>query len=451
MIARTIPELLIPPEPEGPTGLRALQAMWRHKTILAALEVFHADLGDIFRITLPGFRPIMLAGPEAGRFVLVSGRSDLRWRTEGDPVTNLLRRGVLVTDGDEHDALRREMDPSLHRRTLAGYVKAMLRGADRATADWADGASRDMLVDMRRAALLILMETLFSVDFHPDLPRLWPSILRTLKYISPGPWIVWRGAPRPGYAGARRQMDEYLHNIIAARREILRRSAHLPRARDQNDTQSDLLGALIASGMSDDLIRDQLLTMLIAGHDTSTALLAWALYLLGTHPDAMARARTEVDTVVGTDAPSIDRIGELRFLDRVVKETLRLYPPIHVGTRTAAVDLDFQGYRIPAGTRVLYSIYLTHRDPRHWPDPHVFDPDRFLPERARSRAHYTYLPFGGGPRNCIGFAFAEVEARIVLARLLQQFDLRLERDDVHPHMGATLEPRPGVKMRVRRR
>jgi len=445
MIARTMPHLLDPPEPKGPTGLRALQAMWLRKTILAALEVFRADLGDIFRITLPGFKPIMLAGPEAARFVLVSGRGDLRWRTEGDPVTQLLRRGVLVTDGDEHDALRREMDPALHRRTLAGYVEAMLYGTDRVTADWSDGESRDMLVDMRRAALLILMETLFSVDFYADMPRLWSSILRTLKYISPGPWIMWRGMPRPGYARALRQMDEYLYSSIAARR------AHLPRTQGQNDGRSDLLGLLIASGMSDDLIRDQLLTMLIAGHDTSTALLAWALYLLGRHPEAMKRARAEVDAVLGGGAPTIDRIGDLRFLDRVVKETLRLYPPIHIGTRTAAADMEFRGYGIPAGTRVLYSIYLTHRDPKHWPDPHAFDPDRFLPERARARAHYTYLPFGGGPRNCIGFAFAEVEARIVLARLLQQFDLRLERDDVHPHMGATLEPRPGVRMRVRRR
>jgi cytochrome P450 len=438
MIARTIPHLLEPPEPAGATGLRALQAMWRRKTILAALEVFHADLGDIFRITLPGFRPIMLAGPEAARFVLVSDRGDLRWRTEGDPVTRLLRRGVLVTDGDEHDALRREMDPALHRRMLAGYVAAMLRGADRVTADWADGASRDMLVEMRRAALLILTETLFGVDLAPDLTALWPSILKTLAYISPGLWIIWRGAPRPGYARALRQMDEYLYHLIAARRA---------RAGDAQD----LLGGLIASGMSDDLIRDQLLTMLIAGHDTSTALLAWALYLLGRHPDALARARAEVDAVLGSDEPTIDRIGELRYLDRVVKEALRLYPPIHVGTRTAAMDLEFNGYRIPAGARVLYSIYLTHRDPRHWPDPHTFDPDRFLPERARERAHYTYLPFGGGPRICIGFAFAEVEARIVLARLLQQFDLQLERGDVHPHMGATLEPRPGVRMHARRR
>lgn len=438
MIAKTMPHLLNPPEPQGLTGLHALRAMWQRRTILAALEVFHRELGDIFRITLPGFKPIMLAGPEANRFVLIISRVDLRWRTEGDPVTSLLRRGVLVTDGEEHDALRRRMDPSLHRRMLSGYVEAMWRSADRVTAAWTDNAPRDMLVEMRRIALLILTKTMFGVDFAPDLRALWPSILKTLAYISPGPWILWRNLPRPGYTRALKRVDDYLYRIIAARRA-------------QPGSADDLLGALIASGLSDGLIRDQLLTMLIAGHDTSTALLAWALYLLGAHPDAMARARAEVDAVLGRRMPAIEHAAQLPYLDRVVKETLRLYPPIHLGTRTAAMDLEFNGYRIPAGARVLYSIYLTHRDPRYWPDPDRFDPERFAPESSKARAPYTYVPFGGGPRICIGFAFAEAEVKIVLARLLQQFKLTFTGHPVHPHMGATLEPRPGVMMHARRR
>jgi len=438
MIAETTTPLAHPPEPQGLTGLHALRAMWQRRTVLAALEVFHRELGDIFRITLPGFKPIVLAGPEANRFVLITSRHDLRWRTEGDPVTSLLRRGVLVTDGDEHDVLRRQMDPSLHRRMLSGYVEAIWRSADRVTVAWKDDALCDMLVEMRRIALLILTETMFGVDFAPDLKALWPSILKTLAYISPGPWILWRNLPRPGYARALKRMDDYLYRIIAARRA------------NPGDA-SDLLGALIAAGLSDDLIRDQMLTMLIAGHDTSTALLAWALYLLGTHPDAMARARSEVDTVLGRQPPTLEHAAQLLYLDQVVKETLRLYPPIHLGTRTAAMDLEFNGYRIPAGTRVLYSIYLMHRDPKYWPDPDRFAPERFAPDQNRSPAAYTYVPFGGGPRICIGFMFAEVEAKIVLARLLQQSDLTFTGHAVHPHMGATLEPRPGVRMRARRR
>lgn len=411
--------------------------------MLAALEVIHAEMGDVFRLPLPGFSPVVLVGPEANRFVTVTGRDDLRWRFEGDPVTRLLKQGLLVTDGPFHDDLRHRMNPALHKQMLAGYIEKMWRNTDRILDSWTNRSAPDMLVEMRRIALLILTDTLFRIDLYPQLHRLWPTILRTLAYISPGLWLLWPGIPRPGYARALREMDRFLYEIIAARRA-------LPGAPD------DLLGLLAASpDMSADLIRDQLLTMLIAGHDTSTALLAWALYLLGSHPQAMWQAREEVDAVLGTarEAPSLEQLNRLDFLEKVINETLRLYPPIHIGNRIAARDLVYQGYGIPIGTRVVYSIYLTHRQEQYWPEPEKFNPQRFSPEQARQRPHYTFVPFGAGPRNCIGFAFAQVEAKVVLARILQTFDLQLapHAGRIHPHMGATLEPRPGVRMRVQRR
>ncbi len=438
MTPETSRSLLEPPTPDGKTGWRALKAMLRHKSILAALQVFHDELGDVFRVSLPGFSPIFLVGPEANHFVLVTARNDLRWRSEQDPAVDLLRHGVLVQDGQEHDHLRRVIDPALHRRKLAGYVEAMWASTDQVTAGWTDHAPRDMLVEMRRIALLILMRTLFGIDFRPDLERLWPSILRVIEYISPGLWLLWRGWPRWGYARARRELDEYLYWIIARRRA-------------ETAQGDDMLSALVrAPGLSDDLVRDQLLTILIAGHDTSTALLAWTLYLLGSHPEAMERARAEVEAVLGDQLPSVEHASQLVYLDQVTREALRLYPPIHIGNRIAACDLEFQGFRIPAGSRVVYSIYLTHHDQRYWPDPERFDPERFSAEQSRSRPGYVFVPFGGGPRNCLGAAFAQVESKVVLARLLQQFELTLVSTDVHPHMGATLEPRPGVMMRVRR-
>ena len=430
----------IPPVPDSTAGRSALKALLRERNILAALEALHLEMGDIFRIPLPGFNPIMLVGPEANRFVTVTGRDDLRWRPEGDPVANLLRQGVLVTDGDFHDNLRRSMTPPLHKQMLGDYVETMWRRTDEVTANWSSSKPVDMLVEMRKIALLILVDALFKVDFSPDMQRLWDSILKTLAYISPGMWVIWPGIPRPGYRRALEAMDSYLYQIIAARRE----------AGSQGD---DLLSLLIRTpGMNDDLIRDQLLTMLIAGHDTSTALLAWSLYLLGKHPVELERVRAEVDQNVGSQPPDLESVNRLERMDYVTKEALRLYPPIHLGNRRAAVDLEFKGYQIPAGTRVVYSIYLSHRQERYWPDPHRFDPERFSPEQAQERPHYVYVPFGGGPRNCIGLAFAQVEVKIVLARILQKFDLELDNTTkVHPHMGATLEPRPGVRMLARRR
>ncbi len=429
-------QLMEPPLPDPSASWQAFRALLEHKSLLGALEVLHQNLGDVFQIPMPGFNPIMLVGPAANHFVLVEARDQLLWRAETDPVTRLLEHGVLVLDGDWHSRMRRRMNPALHRRMMARYIDTMWRRTDQVTARWRNQSVQDMLVEMRRIALLILVETLFKVDFTPHLDHLWPAILRLLRYISPGLWLIWRKAPQPGVGPARRTLDAYLYSIIRERRANL-------------GDVDDLLGSLIASsGMNDDLIRDQLLTMLIAGHDTSTALLAWALHFLVEHPAIMMKAQMEVERVLGRETPQPDHLLRLRYLEQVVNETLRLYPPIHLGNRTAAVDLDFGGYRIPAGTRVLYSIYLTHRHPQFWESPGQFDPERFSPGRSQSRPPYLFLPFGGGPRNCIGTAFAQVEAKVVLARILQRFNLAQTGPQVHAHMGATLEPRPRVPIRI---
>jgi cytochrome P450 len=426
------------PKPEGSTGWHALQALVREKSMLSALEAVHADLGDVFQLPLPGFHVVMLVGPQANRFVLVEAKDSFLWRAEEDPVTRLLQHGVLVEDGEVHDELRHQLNPALHRRMLDGYVESMWRCTDQICSEWADGTPVDMLVEMRRIALLILTDTLFNEDFTPHLKPLWQTILHTIQYISPGLWLIWPNVPRLGHRRALQQMDQYLYQLIAARRANLGET-------------SDLLGGLISSGMCDALIRDQLLTMLIAGHDTSTALLAWTLYLHAIHPDIQARVREEIDRAVGQRTPTFADANELTYLDQVIKETLRLYPPIHLGSRIAANDVKFQDFVFPAGTRILYSIYLTHRHKAYWPEPHRFDPERFSPENVRQRPPYTFLPFGGGPRNCIGMAFAQVEAKVVLARILQKFELRFVGKQVRPAMGATLEPYPGVMVEVHRR
>jgi cytochrome P450 len=428
------------PTPSAQTGLRALKAMLRERHALAALQVFHDELGDVFRAQLPGFRPVVMVGPEAARFVLLDARHQLRWRNEADPVTRLLRHGVLVEDGAEHDRLRRIMTPALHRRVLDNYIEAMGRRTDQVTAGWADGAVVDMLVEMRKIALLILLDTLYRVDFTPELDRLWNAILRNIRYISPGLWMMWPRLPRPGYRRALHQLDEYLYRIIRERRSL---------GEEGQEETRDLLGLLINAGLDDDLIRDQLLTMLIAGHDTGTALMAWTLYLLGAHPDELRRARDEVEAILGSDPFTPERVNQLAFLGRVCKESLRLYPPIHLGSRLAATDLEYNDFHIPAGERVIYSIYLTQRHRAYWPEPFRFDPDRHAP--GKRQVPYAWLGFGGGPRNCIGAGFGLMEAKVVLARLLLGFDLRLIERHVHPHMGATLEPRPGVRMEVARR
>ena len=257
------------------------------------------------------------------------------------------------------------------------------------------------------------------------MPRIWNPILKAIDFISPGAWIIWRNIPRFGYRKPLRELDDYLFEIIDERRKT-------------KETHQDLLQHLIDAGLTDKVIRDQMLTMMIAGHDTSTALLAWIFALLGQHPETHAHVVSEVN--------SKDRSP---LLDHIIKESLRLYPPIHIGNRRVAENMEFAEGTVPAGERMFYSIYLTHRDPSVWKNAEDFCPERFA--HGRKTPPMSYIPFGGGPRACIGAAFGQAEARIVMARLLQTFSFEpMNTDKIHAHMGATLEPRPGVMMKVLR-
>ncbi len=439
------------PIAESEQGLTILKGLLKERSLLAALSLMREHVGPIFQITLPKFKPAVAVGPKTNREVLVTKRHEYSWRNESDPVVKLLRRGVLVVDGEEHNQLRTIMDPPLHRRNVIPHIPDFWHYTNTVIDAWEDGSTIDMLVEMRKVALLILMGTMFQIDFGPDMERLWQPILKSIAYISPGFWIIAPNMPRPGYQKHLKILDEYLYQIIQQRRTDLENGS--------TSVGGDLLAKLINEGLDDDLIRDQLLTMLIAGHDTSTALLAWVWYLLGTNPEAMAQAKAEVDSVfseqfsVNSNPPSVEQLNQLTYLDMVIKEALRLYPPIHVGNRRATEDMKLLDYDIAQNTRVMYSIYLSHRDEQYWEEPEKFCPQRFDKSQAQQgeRPPLTYVPFGGGPRNCIGAAFAQVESKVVLARILQCFDLELlNGDKIKPYMGATLEPKPGVLMRVNR-
>ncbi|MBI2759322.1 MAG: cytochrome P450 [Chloroflexi bacterium] len=404
-------------------GRAAMRALIQEGSPLGPLKVMAKHVGRFFQIPLPGFRPYVVFGPEANRKVLITERDKVLWRNT-DPVTDLLGRGVLIVDGEEHDHYRKLMEPPLHPSQLKNYTQMMNAQTDRVSSTWKDGETVDMLVESRKIALLIIMQTLFNKDAWNDLPLIWTPILKAIEYISPGLWIIWRKMPRFGFKKHLKVLDDYLYRIIADRR--------------LGALEPDLLQHLIDAGLTDNIIRDQMLTMLIAGHDTSTALLTWTFALLGQHPDVHTRVVNEVDAQ-----------EKSALLDQVIKESLRLYPPIHIGNRRVAKEMDFNGAKIPANERMFYSIYLTHRDPEIWENAEDFCPERFA--HGRKTPPFSYVPFGGGPRACIGGAFGQAEARIVMSRLLQTHIFEFTNHKIHAHMGATLEPRPGVRMKVTKR
>jgi len=408
------------------TGRAAFGALIKEGSPLGPLKVMAKHVGRFFQIPIPGFRPYVVFGPEANRKVLVTEREKVLWRNS-DPVTELLGRGVLITDGEEHDHYRELMEAQLHPSRLPNYTQMMIEQTGRVSSQWKNGEIVDMLVESRKIALLIIMQTLFSRDAWDDLPQIWNPILKSIQFISPGMWIFWRRIPRWGFRKPLRDLDNYLYRIIAYRRRWTIDHGPL-----------DLLQQLIDAGLSDDVIRDQMLTMLIAGHDTSTALLAWTFALIGQHPDIHVKLVDEVDT-----------LEKSPLLGEIIKESLRLYPPIHIGNRRVAEEMQFSEGSVPAGERMFYSIYLTHRDPAIWENPEAFCPERFA--GGRKTPPFAYVPFGGGPRACIGAAFGQAEARLVMAQLLKTHTFEFTKHKIHAHMGATLEPRPGVRMRVSKR
>lgn len=399
--------------------------------VLRGFEYLHDRRGDIFQLPLPGFKPTVFVGPEAVRQVLVEARDKLVWRTAPDPVTQLLGRGVLVVDGDEHAHHRGLITPWLHKRHFAGYVETMVDQTDRVLQSWPTGAKVDMVDEMRRISLLTLFQTLFGADVWDDLPKLWRPILEAIHAISPGAWLVWPGRPRLRTNHHLRTLDDFLYRLISDRRRM-------------TTPPDDLLSHLLNSGMDDTTTRDQMLTLLIAGHDTNTALMSWTLALLGAHPGWMRSVQHEIDGHLADRPPALDDLSHLPLLDQVIQESLRLYPPIHLGNRLAAEDFETPACPVPAGSRVVYSIYLTQRDASEWPEPDRFWPGRFA--EPRPAVPYAYVPFGGGPRNCVGSAFGKLEAITVLARVLQRKELQLAPGAIRPSMGATLMPHPGVRM-----
>jgi cytochrome P450 len=405
------------------TGRAALSALFKEGSPLGPLKVMAKHVGRFFQIPIPGFRPYVVFGPEANRKVLVTERNKVLWRNT-DPVTDLLRHGVLVVDGEEHDQYRKLMEPPLHPSRLSDYTSRFIFQTDRVSAQWCDGETVDMLIESRKIALLIIMDALFSKDVWDDLSIIWTPILKAIEFISPGMWIIWRKMPRFGFKKPLKVLDDYLYRIIADRRA--------------GALKPDLLQHLIDAGLDDDIIRDQMLTMLIAGHDTSTALLAWTFALLGQHPEIHSRIVREVNTQEKSP-----------LLDQVIKESLRLYPPIHIGNRRVTEEMEFSEGNVPKDERMFYSIYLTHRDPEIWENAETFCPERFAHERKTPP--FSYIPFGGGPRVCIGGAFGQAEARIVMRRLLQSHTFEFTNHRIHAHMGATLEPHPGVRMKVTKR
>ncbi|HEX3325281.1 MAG TPA: cytochrome P450, partial [Solirubrobacterales bacterium] len=391
---------------------------------LPLLLAHYEEHGPIFSMRLLHSRVVFMLGPEANHFITVAHPENFHWRegSFGDLIP-LLGDGLLTIDDDYHDRARAIMMPAFHREQLVSMIDSMAAEAELAIAALRVGEVADVYDWMRNLAMRIAMRALLGLDpddagkgavaaehferalgfFGIDYP------LRLLR----GPGSPWRRLN-----ASRGVLDEIVFGEVARRRASPDSGRH--------DILSLLLSARGEEGeaFTDGEVRDQVMTLMFAGHDTSTSTLTFMMYELARHPDILARLCEEQDRVLGGATPSVDQLErELPYLDMVLDEVLRLYPPAWIGPRRAVREFQFGGYTVPEGAYVNYSSWASHRIPEVFPDPEAFIPERFTREHKTSLPRGAYIPFGGGQRVCIGKRFGQTEVKLVATMLLQRLRL----------------------------
>jgi cytochrome P450 len=417
---------------------------------LRVFQDWAAEYGDIFHYRAAWIHVYFLNHPDFIETVLVRQYQSLlkdrvirnsRW---------LFGEGLLTSEGETWKRERRLTQPAFHRERVAAYAGIMTQYTEQAIASWQDGTVVDLHREMMRLTLAIAVRTLFNVE--PEGIReisqaadilvrnmtgarlLMPSFARFLP--APGTWEMRRAV---------RQLDETVYRIIDRRRQ---------NGQDSGDLLSMLLEARDEDGsrMDNRQVRDEVLTFLMAGHETTALALSWAWHLLAENPDADQRLRDELDCVLGGRVPTISDLPLLKYSEGVIKEALRLYPPAWGVGRTVAKEFELGGYRVPAGTNLVMSQWVMHRDARFFSEPEKFDPSRWGTDAARKLPRFAYFPFGAGPRQCIGNAFAMMEAVLLLATMARSFQPRaVSGHPVEPVPSITLRPKGGVWMELKAR
>jgi cytochrome P450 len=408
-----------------------------------------ARAGDVVPMRLGLFRAVMISSPEVAYEVLVA-QNDAFVKSQGLSIfaRPLLGNGLLTSERDFHRKQRRMIAPVFVQKRIAGYAAAMV---DRAQASAARMRARprvDVAPEVMRATLEIVGKTLFDADVGFEasdvgaaLTLAMENMIRSISSLVPIPPQV----PSPGNRRARRavgRLDRVVFGLIDERRK----GAH---------EKEDLLSLLLAardedgSGMDDAQLRDEAMTIFLAGHETTANAVAWALYLLSRNPHVRDALEREVDTVLGKRPARYEDLRSLPFALQVLKEAMRLYPPAYVLGRRATREVDLLGYRVRKNDILIVNIAGIHRRAELFPEPDRFDPDRFIPEREKALPRYAYLPFGAGPRVCIGNHFALMEGQLLLATYAQHVRLDVEDPrDVGVEPLITLRPKGPLRARV---
>jgi cytochrome P450 len=431
--------------------------------ILGVMPDFNRDLlgfitrgrnhGDIVRARFFYVYAYFLYDPVDIEYVLSSNAKNFvkSMSLHSNFFQRLVGNGLITSEGEFWRRQRRLAQPGFHRQRIGGYGEVMVEYAQRLISSWRAGEERDIHRDMMRLTMEIVVKTLFNANVSEDADRVERTMSELVKPFASQATVKWILDNRLPTAAHRRfhkmaaEIDELIYRFIAERRAS---------GRDEGDLLSMLLAAQDEDGtqMTDQQLRDEVITLFLAGQETTALTLSWAWYLLARDPEVERKFHAELDLVLNGRTPTVADVPQLKYAEMILKESMRLYPPAFGVGREAIEDCEIGGYHVPAKTQVFAFQWVTQRDPRYFEEPDRFNPDRWTAESINSLPKYAYFPFGGGPRICIGNSFAMMEMILVLASIGQKLRFPLVSDrpvEIEPAM--SLRPRDGIQVVVENR
>ena len=440
--------------PPGPKALPSLGNLVEFRRDPTGFSLRLAqEYGDAAHFKLGSKHFVQINHPDLIHDVLVTRHRQFCKTQALELAEMVIGNGLVRSEGDFHRRQRRLIQPAFQQERMASYSPAVIQAAAAAGERWRPGQTVDMLQEMLRVTVSVAAQALFSADVEADFEQTSRDLTTVFEYfhhlIVPFARLISK-APTPArrrFLAARQRLDDLIYGMVRTRRA-------------SGERRGDLLGMLLAAhddegdglGMSDRQVRDEAMTMFVAGHETTAAALTWTFFLLAEHPAVESQLHGELDEVLAGRLPSFADVERLTFTRMVFAEAMRLYPPVWAITRRALTDYSFGEWCVPAGTNFGMSQFVMHRDPRYYPDPNRFDPMRWTEEATAKRPKYSYFPFGGGPRLCIGERFAWTEAALVMATLCQTWRARIA-PGYQPRLQPliALRPRGGMTMTLQRR
>jgi cytochrome P450 len=438
--------------PPGPKGSLIMGVMREfNRDTLAFIERCR-DYGDVVHTRFLYVHAYFLYNPRDIEAILTTNAKSYRKaQSRRSPFFHrLVGNGLVTSEGDFWRRQRRLAQPAFHRQRISSYGDIMVQYAQRTIDTWKDGEARDLSRDMTRLTLEIVVKTLFNADVSRDadhVGQVLSSLVKPFASQATLKWILDNRLPTPGhrrYFNAVSEIDRIVFRIIAERRAS---------GSDEGDLLSMLLEAQDEDGsqMTDAQLRDEVMTLFLAGHETTALALSWSWFLLALNPETEQKFHAELEEVLGGRTPDVSDLPRLQYTEMIARETMRLYPPAYAIGREAIEETELGGFHVPKGTQVFAFQWVTQRDPRFFDEPAAFKPERWANGASEQLPKYAYFPFGGGPRQCIGNYFAMMEIVLLLATIGQRFRFSLIDEKVEVLPVLSLRPKNGIRVKLHHR